>query len=104
MRPDDKTSVPVAGIIDRKENSGLSGSARNSGGMTDPTYETESHHTPESLDRDARFVGHEVETDTIREEIAAERAEVMKLRKENERLRAQVEALTPSTPPRDGVE
>ena len=35
MRPDDKTSVPLAGIIDRKENSGLSDGARNSGGMTD---------------------------------------------------------------------
>lgn len=28
--------------------------------MTDPTYEAESHHTPESRDRDARLVGHEV--------------------------------------------
>lgn len=33
MRPDSKTSVPVAGIIDRKKNSGLSDGARNSGGI-----------------------------------------------------------------------
>jgi hypothetical protein len=31
--------------------------------MTDDTYETESHHTPESRDRDARMVGHEIMTD-----------------------------------------
>lgn len=128
--------------------------------MTDPTYETESHHTPESRDRDARLVGHEPKGETMTDDpkcepgcisyyggekkhhrdcpyypesltklnadrieallaerdaleaeaegsaaiIAAERAEVLKLQEENERLRAQVEALTPSTPPRDGVE
>jgi hypothetical protein len=32
--------------------------------LTDDTYETESHHTPESRDRDARMVGHEVKPDT----------------------------------------
>jgi hypothetical protein len=30
--------------------------------MIDETYQSESHHTPESLDRDARLVGHEVKT------------------------------------------
>lgn len=48
--------------------------------MTDPTYEEESFHTPESRDRDARFVGHEVKPDTSK-------AEVIKLREENARLR-----------------
>jgi hypothetical protein len=33
--------------------------------MTDNIYETESHHTPESRDRDARFVGHEVGPDRL---------------------------------------
>lgn len=33
--------------------------------MTDNTYNDESHHTPESRDRDARLVGHEVKPDTI---------------------------------------
>lgn len=92
--------------------------------MTDPTYDAESHHTPESLNRDVRFVGHEVKADLVKRLrslsgcdarageplgkcmreaanriealeaeaegahaiIAAERAEVMKLREENERL------------------
>ena len=35
--------------------------------MTDNTYENESHHTPESRDRDARLVGHEVKADTSRD-------------------------------------
>ena len=93
--------------------------------MTDPTYETESHHTPESRDRDARLVGHDVKADLVKRlrslsdcdarageplgkcmreaanriealeaeaegahaVIAVERAEVLKLRQENERLR-----------------
>jgi hypothetical protein len=33
--------------------------------MTDPTYEAESHHTPESRDRDARMVGHEPKGETM---------------------------------------
>jgi hypothetical protein len=117
--------------------------------MTDNTYDAESHHTPESRDRDARLVGHEpkgetmtddpkcepgcisyyggekkhhrdcpyypesltklnadrieallAERDTLREEaegalaiIAVERAEVMKLREENERLQGEVESM-----------
>jgi hypothetical protein len=37
--------------------------------LTDDTYETESHHTPESRDRDARMVGHEAKADTSREAV-----------------------------------
>ncbi len=37
--------------------------------MTDPTYNAESHHTPESRERDARFVGHEVKADTSKEAV-----------------------------------
>ena len=37
--------------------------------MTDPTYDAESHHTPESRDRDARFVGHDVKVDTSKEAV-----------------------------------
>ena len=33
--------------------------------MTDDTYENESHHTPESRDRDARMVGHEPKGETM---------------------------------------
>ena len=33
--------------------------------MTDNTYETESHHTPESRGRDARLVGHEPKGETM---------------------------------------
>lgn len=33
--------------------------------MTDNTYETESHHTPESRDRDARMAGHEPKGETM---------------------------------------
>jgi len=111
--------------------------------MTDQTYNDESHHTPESRDRDARLVGHEPKGETMTDDpkcepgcisyyggekkhhrdcpyypesltklntdrietllaerdaleaeaegsaaiIAAERAEVLKLRQENERLR-----------------
>lgn len=84
--------------------------------MTDPTYENESPHDHHTRHRDARLVGHEVkadtsadglgaylsnseysailsERDTLKAEaegahaiIAAERAEAMKLREENERL------------------
>ena len=46
--------------------------------MTYPTYNTESLHTPESRDRDARFVGHEpkgskmterVDLDAVRDQV-----------------------------------
>jgi len=33
--------------------------------MTDPTYNAESHHTPESRERDARVVGHEPKGETM---------------------------------------
>ena len=33
--------------------------------MTNETYENESHHTPESRDRDARLVGHEPKGETM---------------------------------------
>jgi hypothetical protein len=33
--------------------------------MTDPTYDAESHHTPESRDRDARWVGHGPKGETM---------------------------------------
>lgn len=33
--------------------------------MTDPTYNAESHHTPESRDRDARWVGHGPKGETM---------------------------------------
>jgi uncharacterized coiled-coil DUF342 family protein len=37
--------------------------------MTDETYNDESLHTPESRDRDARFVGHEAKADTSKEAV-----------------------------------
>mgnify|MGYP000421609639 CR=1 FL=1 len=91
--------------------------------MPDPTYDTDSLHTPETRDRDARFVGHEVKVGTSKEAVEqairamtwakrrgdglglsseevcallAERdalkAEVIKLREENE-IRSQSAAL-----------
>ena len=50
--------------------------------MTDPTYDAESHHTPESRDRDARFVGHEVKTDTSKEMVEQARKALHKVRHE----------------------